>query len=482
VSHTSTPRLRTIILWITLLGIALPAVMSILGAFMGAQRASALFNSPPMAAFWVLLTLLLVAGLIFFKKLRRSAGLLMTHLGCVFVLVGSMIASDTGHRYMAPLLGREKLPSALMVITQGDSTDALLAMTDADGPREVGRLPFQIHLSDFRIDYYDPWLLVVDTPSAEDDPAGDAHAPSTIAWSLGRPAEIPHTDVRLQVLRYLEGSRPVFLLEITHRDGPTLTLPAEVGRETVLGSSGVKVRILRVFSHLRVEGSGSDIRVVDVPGWSENPALQVELTHPDGKTERQYVIPGFPVDHVRDSPIDLRYLTTSDPVAAEPDSASSLPAMELLLKRGDVEVRRWLIVEEGEPFATLPLDDLFPPAQGAPPRPDHPHGRSAHAALYLVPPMGPIKDYKSDLVVLEEGREVARKTIEVNDPLHYGGYHFYQLSYDQEHERYTVLSVRSDSGLLAVYAGFLLLAVGVFWLFWVKPALASAERRTDDGD
>jgi len=39
------------------------------------------------------------------------------------------------------------------------------------------------------------------------------------------------------------------------------------------------------------------------------------------------------------------------------------------------------------------------------------------------------KDYTSDLVVLENGQEVLKKTIEVNDPLTYKGITFYQSSY-----------------------------------------------------
>ncbi len=39
------------------------------------------------------------------------------------------------------------------------------------------------------------------------------------------------------------------------------------------------------------------------------------------------------------------------------------------------------------------------------------------------------KDFKSDLVVLENGQEVLKKTIEVNDPLTYKGLTFYQSSY-----------------------------------------------------
>lgn len=39
------------------------------------------------------------------------------------------------------------------------------------------------------------------------------------------------------------------------------------------------------------------------------------------------------------------------------------------------------------------------------------------------------KDYNSDLVILEDGKEILRKRIEVNDPLSYKGITFYQSSY-----------------------------------------------------
>jgi len=46
-------------------------------------------------------------------------------------------------------------------------------------------------------------------------------------------------------------------------------------------------------------------------------------------------------------------------------------------------------------------------------------------------PSGQPKAYKSDLSVIEGGREVLRKTIVVNDPLQYNGIWFYQSSYGQ---------------------------------------------------
>ncbi|NTV15443.1 MAG: cytochrome c biogenesis protein ResB [Desulfobulbaceae bacterium] len=43
---------------------------------------------------------------------------------------------------------------------------------------------------------------------------------------------------------------------------------------------------------------------------------------------------------------------------------------------------------------------------------------------------GAPKEFLSDLVVVKDGQEVLKKSIEVNDPLQYGGLTFYQSSYD----------------------------------------------------
>jgi len=82
-----------------------------------------------------------------------------------------------------------------------------------------------------------------------------------------------------------------------------------------------------------------------------------------------------------------------------------------------------------------------------------------------------VSDYKSILRVVENGKTVKTKTIEVNDPLKYKGYVFYQSSYDPEGERYTGLQVTKNPGLVIVYSGFILLCVGVVFIFYVKPFL-----------
>jgi hypothetical protein len=89
-----------------------------------------------------------------------------------------------------------------------------------------------------------------------------------------------------------------------------------------------------------------------------------------------------------------------------------------------------------------------------------------------------IRDYISELEIVQDGQVVAAKDIEVNHPLHYGGYHFYQHSYGEDRLGvYTVLMVVSDSGLNLVYSGYAMLIVGVFWHFWGQRIVAALRRR-----
>ena len=61
-------------------------------------------------------------------------------------------------------------------------------------------------------------------------------------------------------------------------------------------------------------------------------------------------------------------------------------------------------------------------------------------------PNGQPKEYASDLSVIENGREVLRKTIEVNDPLRYKGVWFYQSSYGAAGASTVTVSVRNPDG------------------------------------
>lgn len=138
-------------------------------------------------------------------------------------------------------------------------------------------------------------------------------------------------------------------------------------------------------------------------------------------------------------------------ITDEPESGYN-PALEVKIKspEGDEETR---YVFERFPGHTHPEDEL------------------------LLSYRRVIRDYVSELEIIKDGKIVVEKNIEVNHPLYFGGYHFYQHSYDAEAGQYTVLMVTSDTGLGLVYAGYAMLCFGVFWQLWVRNIFAQKKKR-----
>jgi hypothetical protein len=83
-----------------------------------------------------------------------------------------------------------------------------------------------------------------------------------------------------------------------------------------------------------------------------------------------------------------------------------------------------------------------------------------------------IKSFRSDVSVLDwAGVELKRQALEVNFPLSYGGYTFYQASYDAAQHEWSGIQVVRDPGVVVVYTGFGLLTFGVFFILYAKPYL-----------
>ncbi len=87
-----------------------------------------------------------------------------------------------------------------------------------------------------------------------------------------------------------------------------------------------------------------------------------------------------------------------------------------------------------------------------------------------------VKDFYSVLQIIDAGKVVAEKTIEVNDPLRYGGYTIYQSRHDQEDPSWSGLEVKKDPGVSLVYAGFLLQILGMVVVFYINPLLSKAKK------
>lgn len=92
--------------------------------------------------------------------------------------------------------------------------------------------------------------------------------------------------------------------------------------------------------------------------------------------------------------------------------------------------------------------------------------RSYHAE-YIAPRM--TKDYKSHLQVIENGKVIKEKMIEVNKPLYYGGYHFYQNTFGYTNSGpVSGILVSSARGVWVVFLGYAMIFFGLIIQLWPK--------------
>ncbi|MHC4618644.1 MAG: cytochrome c biogenesis protein ResB [Planctomycetota bacterium] len=325
-------KLRRAVLWCALALIALLIVLSIYGAFLGAEGARRFFNSVPAGVYWSALGAGLIVGLIVFRRLVRVPALLLMHAGCVLILLGSGWGSRAGHRVQAKVFGIEKICKGQMIIFEGE-TENKVSLEDAAA---IVKLPFSLRLKDFRVEHYEPAYL-----------------------------------------------------DIESQEGPSWRIPVEIGSEFSLGEGFGTVKIVQAFENFKITFEEGRSVAFDDEGPGYNAALEVQIKDSDGEASTRYVFERFP---------------------------------------------------------------------------GHAHPEDKFQLYYRRV----ISDYISEVEVIEDGKAAAEKRIEVNHPLHFGGYHFYQESYDREGHRYTILQVVSDNGLNLVYVGYVILCIGVFRHLWLR--------------
>lgn len=338
-------KLRREVLWAALALIILLTVLSIYGAFIGAERAEQFFNRIPLAIYWAAFAILLIVALIAFPRLVRVPGLLLMHAGCILILAGGMWGSRAGHESQKKFLGIEKIRSGHMRIYEGHHSNKVM-----QDDRQVKELPFSLGLKDFQMEYYEPAYLEIETG-----------------------------------------------------EGQTQQVAADVGLEHDLGSALGKVKVVGEYRNFKMSIEGGKRIAYDDPTPGFNPALEIETTSPDGNVSTQYIFPRMPGFGHAQGKLNITY-------------KGPIPRM--------------------------------------------------------------VSDYISKLEVVKDGQVVAEKDIEVNHPLYFGGYHFYQSDYDHVTHQYTDLSVYSDTGLRLVFIGYWMLCIGVLWHLWLRHIYARIKSRS----
>jgi hypothetical protein len=227
--------LRRPVLWAGLMLILLLTAFSIYGAFIGAQAAQEFFNSMPLSVYWLAFVALLLTGIVIFHRLLHIRGLFLIHLGCILVLAGGISGSPAGLKIQDTLFGANTIHSGQMVIYEGESQNSVY--TEAGNKKS---LPFEIKLVDFKIEYYQPGWLLVQT-----------------------------------------------------QDGVGFKMPAQAGVEYTLGDDLGSIEIVRQFENFKLLMQDGKRTAVDDPNGKPNPALELRIKTPDGGEKTKYVFEQF---------------------------------------------------------------------------------------------------------------------------------------------------------------------------------------------
>ena len=225
------------LMWVVMLLIVLLIGMSVLGAFIGADRAEAFFNSLPLAVYWIVFLLVFVLGFAGFLRLLKIPSLLLIHLGCTLILCGGLWGSHSAHDIRNQLFGGERFYKGQMQIYEGSQDDRVLI----DIANEIKELPFTLRLNDFRIDYYQPGKLYAQT-----------------------------------------------------REGGLWQFDAEIGKEYEIGQMGTTVKVVKTFENFKLTVEDGEVTPEDVEGAESNPAVQLTLKSADGVEQTKYVFMMFP--------------------------------------------------------------------------------------------------------------------------------------------------------------------------------------------
>ncbi|MBW2260503.1 MAG: cytochrome c biogenesis protein ResB [Deltaproteobacteria bacterium] len=101
--------------------------------------------------------------------------------------------------------------------------------------------------------------------------------------------------------------------------------------------------------------------------------------------------------------------------------------------------------------------------------------------LALTPKGDDVRDFLSTVTVLEEGKPVLTRKVEVNSPLSFGGFSLYQSEYDPRDPTFSGFEVVRDPGLFSVYAGLVLMMLAVGHVMLVVPVMNRLRKRRSGG-
>ena len=216
------------------------------------------------------------------------------------------------------------------------------------------------------------------------------------------------------------------------------SLPLSVGetKDLAEGTRPFRLPFAIKLEDFRVEHYGSGrhlLTVTDIAaGWSEKAEVRPGAATALRGGAVHIAVRGYYPDLVMDRNV---------PATRSSEPANPALRLEITDARG---------VEMAWAFARFPGFQMGP--------------KSRYSLAYELAP-GQVKQFRSDVAVLENGWVAARRSIAVNQPLRWEGYTRYQAGYDPDNPNYSGLLVSRDPGVPIVYGGFLLLTIGLVWTF-----------------
>ncbi len=283
---------------------------------------------------------------------------------------------------------------------------------------------------------------------------------------------------------------------------------AEVG--STFKIEGYAVEVMQYVPDF-VIGPGGE--VTSRSKFPHNPAVSVKITDSTGGETEQWLFAKFPSMHAQQEniPFEITFARAErqdhvvDHVFILSDPAEALPVVAYA-RGGKLVSRESIEFDKSVPLGDTGFEisvvgtyenanvntEMMESASGAG-RPaleltmkegggdsehllwaDTPYDVPGYRLMYVQDER--IRDFYSVLQVIDGGEVVAEKKIEVNDPLRYGGYTFYQSSYDSEAQKWSGLQVRKDPGVPLVYIGFLVQILGMIVIFYINPLIRKGKK------
>ncbi|HET7753419.1 MAG TPA: cytochrome c biogenesis protein ResB [Anaeromyxobacteraceae bacterium] len=118
-------------------------------------------------------------------------------------------------------------------------------------------------------------------------------------------------------------------------------------------------------------------------------------------------------------------------------------------------------------------------------RPGSNYARLPNGVLVFEKRAADVKSFVSH-VTLTSGDDVRQARVAVNEPLSFGGWTLYQADFDPRDPTYSGMEAVRDPGVDGVFVGFLLISIGVAWMFYGgrrtgRLAASIARARRGDG-